>query len=119
MSETINYIEFGSNHLAASRSFFESAFGWRFTDYGADYTAFDGAGLQGGLYRGERGSRVDQGGALVVLYSDNLEASLEKVSALGAQICRPVFAFPGGRRFHFVEPGGNELAIWSDKEPLV
>lgn len=112
--EKINYVEFGSPDLAATRAFFEAAFGWTFADYGPDYIAFSNQGLDGGFFRSPLVSSSDRGGALVVFYSAALEDTLAKVGAAGGRIVKPVFPFPGGRRFHFTEPGGNEFAVWSD-----
>lgn len=110
----IDYVEFASADPQASCDFFASVFGWRFTWYGPDYVAFHGAGLEGGIYRADLRSRAGDGGALIVFYSRDLDASLALVRQHGASISKPVFSFPGGRRFHFLEPAGNELAIWSD-----
>ncbi|MGR3914522.1 MAG: VOC family protein [Gammaproteobacteria bacterium] len=112
--EKINYVELPARDLAASKAFFAAAFGWSFTDYGGDYAAFAGAGLDGGFYRAEVCARASAGSALVVLYSGGLEATLEKITECGGEIVKPIFSFPGGRRFHFTEPSGNELAVWSD-----
>ena len=112
---TINYIELPVADMAASKAFYGTAFGWRFVDYGPDYAAFEGAGIDGGLDAGP-GRKPAADGALVVLYAPDLEAALEAVQAAGGTITKPVFAFPGGRRFHFADPGGNELAIWSDPQ---
>ena len=115
-NEKLNYVEFSSKNLAATKRFFSQIFGWVFTDFGDDYTAFDSeAGLEGGFYNGDKANLCAQGGALMVFYSEDLERSKQKVIDGGAQVVRDIFAFPGGRRFHFIEPGGNELAIWSDK----
>src|SRR3546814_13684539 len=100
--------------MDATKRFFEQAFGWAFEDYGPDYSAFSGQGLDGGFFRSEAAARVDQGSALVVFYSEDLEGMLAKVLAAGGEIVKPIFAFPGGRRFHFTEPSGNELAVWSE-----
>ena len=113
--DKIDYVEFGSRDLAASKRFFQQAFGWTFVDYGPDYTAFSDQGLDGGLYTSERVSTSANGGALLVFYSSELEATQEQIEQAGGEICQAIFAFPGGRRFHFLEPGGNELAVWSDK----
>jgi len=112
--EKINYVELPARDLAATKEFFAAAFGWSFTDYGADYAAFAGAGLDGGFYRAELRAQAAAGSALVVLYSGGLEATLAKIENCGGKIVKPIFAFPGGRRFHFTEPSGNELAVWSD-----
>ena len=114
--EKIDYVEFPSRDLAATKAFFGAVFGWRFTDYGPDYAAFDrAAGLEGGFFAADAASRTAAGAALVVLYSEALEDTLHRVERAGGVVVRPVFAFPGGRRFHFAEPGGNELAVWSDR----
>ena len=110
----IDYVEFASSDLQASCDFFEAVFGWSLEWYGPDYVAFHGAGLEGGIYRADLRSRAAEGGAMIVFYSDDLDASLALVCAHGASISKAVFAFPGGRRFHFLEPAGNELAIWTD-----
>lgn len=118
MSEIkINYLEFPSRDLSATKQFFIQAFGWSFTDYGPDYTAFAcaEAGLDGGFFKSSLASVTANGGALVVLYSVDLESTFMRVKAAGGVIVKDPYAFPGGRRFHFLEPGGNELAVWSDK----
>ena len=112
--EKINYVEFPSQDLPATKRFFSDAFGWTFEDYGPDYSAFAGEGLDGGFFRSELAGRTENGSALLVFYSADLEDTLARVGAAGAVILKPVFSFPGGRRFHFIEPGGNEFAVWSD-----
>lgn len=109
----INYIEFRARDLEAIKNFYSGAFGWVFTDYGPTYTSFSESGVYGGF---EKSDRDIVNGALVVLYHSDLEDIREKVSAEGGEISKDIFSFPGGRRFHFVDPAGNELAIWSDKE---
>ena len=114
--EKIDYLEWPSENLEQTRQFFETVFGWQFQSYGPDYMAFArSAGLEGGFYRAPLESRTDKGAVLVVLYSDHLESTREKVLAAGGEEIKPIFSFPGGRRFHFAEPGGNELAVWSEK----
>jgi uncharacterized protein len=112
--EKLNYVEFPSTNLPSTKLFFEQTFGWAFVDYGPDYAAFTGEGLDGGFFTAEHSSSTATGGALLVFYSASLERTLEKITANGGLIVRPIFTFPGGRRFHFAEPGGNELAVWSD-----
>ena len=112
--EKINYLEFPASDLDATKAFFNTVFGWSFTDFGPDYSAFSDAGVDGGFYRSELASKTANGGALVVFYSEHLEATQTKIEAAGGLILKPVFAFPGGRRFHFCEPSGNEFAVWSD-----
>ena len=111
--EKINYVEFHSRDLSATKAFFTAAFGWSFTDYGPDYCDFSGEGLDGGFFFSETVLTADHGAPLIVFYSENLEASLQSVRASGGEISREIFDFPGGRRFHFLEPGGNELAVWT------
>lgn len=111
--ETINYVEYPARDLQATAAFFQAAFGWSFTHYGPEYMAFSGQGLDGGFYRADLAARCDQGSALIVFYSERLEETLAKVTAAGGAVVKPIFAFPGGRRFHFTEPSGNEFAVWS------
>lgn len=113
-TDKINYVEFPSRDITATKAFFESVFGWSFQDFGPDYTAFTNEGLDGGFFKSDQVSSCVMGSALVVLFSHDLEAALLKVKAGGGTICKEIFSFPGGRRFHFTEPGGNELAVWSD-----
>ncbi len=112
--EKINYVEFPARDLAATKSFFSHVFGWRFQDFGPQYSAFSDQGLDGGFYLSQQYSSPANGGALIVFYSHNLESTLAKIEHAGGQITKPVFEFPGGRRFHFTEPSGNEFAVWSD-----
>ncbi|GAA6143218.1 VOC family protein [Hydrogenophaga sp. 5NK40-0174] len=114
--EKLDYVEFPARDLPATKGFFEKVFGWTFTDYGPAYTAFAGQGLDGGFYQAEMASSPAAGAALLVFYSDRLEETLAKVEAGGGVIVKPIFAFPGGRRFHFTEPSGNEFAVWSTPE---
>ena len=107
----IDYIEFPATELAATKTFYAAAFGWAFTDYGPDYAAFEGEGTDGGFTSDEESAPAKP---LVVLYAQDLEAMQAKVSAAGGLVTRPIFAFPGGRRFHFQDPSGNELAVWSE-----
>ncbi|QPC87046.1 VOC family protein [Mesorhizobium sp. NBSH29] len=106
----LDYLELPASHgtLDVVKSFYSAAFAWSFTDYGPTYSVFD-EGLEGG-FDGEPGSGPAK--PLPVLYSENLEQTLDAVEAAGGTIARPIFAFPGGRRFHFTDPAGNELAVW-------
>lgn len=112
--EKLNYVEFASPDLEATKLFFEQAFNWSFVDYGPEYTAFSGEGLDGGFFKADMCTSPSNGGALLVFYSNDLESTLGKVSQAGGNIVKPIFAFPGGWRFHFTEPSGNEFAVWSD-----
>ena len=105
----LDYIELPGGELAASKVFYATAFGWRFQDYGPEYAAFD-EGIDGGL--DGQADAVRQ--PLPILYATDLEAMLARVEAAGGVILKPIFAFPGGRRFHFRDPAGNELAVWSE-----
>jgi uncharacterized protein len=105
---SIDYIEFPSSTHGATRGFFESAFGWHFTSYGEAYSAIDDAGIDAGV----DGSEHATAAPLAVIRSSDLEKAEQDVVAAGGVITRPAFDFPGGRRFHFREPGGCELAVW-------
>ena len=107
----IDYIEFPVADVAVARRFYSSAFGWEFTDYGPAYTSFIDGRLSGGFRGGEA---AQPGGPLVVIYATDLEAAASGVRAAGGQITQPTYDFPGGRRFHFRDPCGHELAVWSD-----
>ena len=115
MNEKISYVEFPARNIAATKAFFSSVFGWKFTDYGAEYSAFDNAGLAGGIYQSELCASTDTGSVLIVFYSAALEQTQQRIEQAGGKIIKPIFSFPGGRRFHFSEPSGNEFAVWSDK----
>ncbi|WP_028711351.1 VOC family protein [Paracoccus sp. J55] len=104
----IDYLEFSSPDLPATKAFFTRAFGWRFNDYGPDYQEMADAGLSGGIAAGPLAP------PLVIFKADDLEAALARVTEAGATITRPIFDFPGGRRFQFREPGGTEMAVWSE-----
>ena len=108
----INYVEFKAKNLESVKTFYTKAFGWEFTDYGPTYTAFSNSGLEGGF---EKSDDEIINGALVVLYHENLESIKNTVIESEGKISVDIFSFPGGRRFHFIDPAGNELAIWSDK----
>lgn len=111
----IDYVEFPAQDIPATKNFFSRVFDWHFSDYGPDYTAFSNAGINGGFYQSELSSTTTTGSALIVLYSKELEKTQQKVEQNGGKISKAIFSFPGGRRFHFIEPSGNELAVWSDK----
>ena len=108
----ISYVEFKANDLEAIKSFYSNVFNWTFTDYGPTYTSFSESGLFGGF---EQSNKTIINGALVVLYHSNLEVIKNTIVSHGGTISKDIFSFPGGRRFHFKDPAGNELAVWSDK----
>jgi uncharacterized protein len=114
LPKTIDYVEMPSGDLPATKIFFSSLFGWSFQDYGPEYASFDDGRMAGGFYAANKTAPVAEGGTLVVFYQSNLEAARSDVVRFGGKISRDIFDFPGGRRFHFREPGGGEFAIWSE-----
>ena len=112
--EKINYVEFPAKDIEATKSFFIKVFGWEFVDYGPDYTAFSNAGIDGGFFKSDIIVSTNNGSVLIVFYSNDLEQTQSKIEAGGGSIIKPIFSFPGGRRFHFGDPNGNEFAVWSD-----
>lgn len=110
----IDYVEFQAHDIAATKKFFEQLFGWKFTDYGPDYTSFEDGRIAGGFSRADKVSTIAGGGVLIVFYHPRLEEARQRVLDLGGKISADIFSFPGGRRFHFTEPSGNECAIWSE-----
>lgn len=107
----IDYIEFAVTDIARAKAFYGEVFGWRFVDYGPSYCEFTDGRMKGGF---ETSGPVTPGGPLVVLYGDDLEALQARIEAAGGTISKAVFAFPGGRRFHFTDPEGYELAVWTE-----
>ncbi|MDF2153001.1 VOC family protein [Vibrio sp. CAU 1672] len=112
--EKLDYVEFAACDLDATKRFFTKVFGWQFVDYGPEYTAFTNQGLDGGFYLSQQASQTQTGGALLVFYSADIHATLDKVQRHGGSITKAIFEFPGGCRFHFTEPSGNEFAVWSE-----
>ena len=108
----IDYIEIPSTDLKKTQAFFSALFGWSFEHWGDGYISFNDGRLDGGFYLSE--SPAPTNGVLVVFYSDDLERDVRRVQELGATIAKEIFSFPGGRRFHFTDPVGNEYAIWSE-----
>lgn len=109
----VDYVELPSADTARTKQFYSSAFGWKFEDYGPDYTSFFDGRLGGG-FTAETAAPAH--GALVVIYASDLDAAQARIKAAGGKISRDTFSFPGGRRFHFRDPDDNELAVWSDRE---
>jgi uncharacterized protein len=107
----IDYIEIPIKDMAKTKAFYSHVFGWEFTDYGPDYASFHDGRMSGGF---DVSDQVKPGGVLIVFYSANLEAALQKVEETGQPVVKPIFPFPGGRRFHFQDPSGHEMAIWSE-----
>ena len=112
--QQIDYIELPGDDLDALEQFYSSTFGWSFTDYGPEYRAFNDGSLNGGFYKSSKQSKTEDGAVLVVLYANDLEAAQSAVVGNSGTIRKEIFSFPGGRRFHFKDPHGNELAVWSE-----
>lgn len=108
----IDYIEFKANDLEIIKDFYTKLFGWKFTDYGPTYCSFEESGIAGGF---EKTESTISNGALIVLYHEDLDTLMPRVIETGGNIVKDIFSFPGGKRFHFKDPSGNELAVWSDK----
>ena len=111
----INYVELPIKDMAASKAFYTAVFGWSYTDYGPTYAAIDNAGVDGGL-DAESDREPSKTGALIVMLTDDLYAAQARIEDAGGEITVPVFEFPGGQRFHFTDPSGNELAVWTIAE---
>ena len=112
--EKINYIEFPAKDIPAVKTFFSAIFGWKFEDYGPDYVAFSDEGVDGGFFKSDQASTTANGSTLAVFYSNDLASTQAKIEKAGGTIVLAIFSFPGGRRFHFSDPNGNEYAVWSD-----
>ncbi len=112
--EKINYVEFPAKDIDKTKAFFSEVFNWQFVDFGPEYTSFSNQGLDGGFYKSEKSALTETGSALLVFFSNDLEGTLSKIQKSGGTIIKPVFSFPGGRRFHFQEPSGNEFAVWAE-----
>jgi uncharacterized protein len=107
----IDYIEFPAVDIELTKTFYSAVFGWKFEDYGPNYTSFSDGRLAGGF---AKAAKVERGGALIVIYAADLAGAESSVKAAGGTIVKPIFSFPDGRRFHFTDPNGNELAVWSE-----
>jgi predicted enzyme related to lactoylglutathione lyase len=116
LHHAINYVEFSTTDIEKTKQFYSKVFGWTFQDYGPDYIAFGkaSAGIDGGFRKGDAAAESGPGAPLIVLYSRDLKATEDAVVAAGGTIVVPPFEFPGGRRFHFSDGGGNVLAVWSE-----
>ena len=112
--EKINYVELPALDIDRVKDFFSTVFDWSFVDYGPEYTAFSNEGVDGGFFKSDLSASTEKGSALIIFYSKDLEQSQAKIEKAGGSIIKPIFLFPGGRRFHFADPNGNEYAVWSD-----
>lgn len=117
--EKLNYLEFPCSNLQASKVFFEQVFKWTFKDYGDEYSAFSSSVMEGGFFKSELSMSTSSGSALIVFYSIHLEQTAKKITDNGGSIIQEIFNFPGGRRFHFIDPSNNEFAVWSDREMVL
>ena len=107
----VDYVEFGATDIRGTRRFYERVFGWQFEDYGPDYTSFRDGRLSGGF---TRDAPVRPANPLIVIYAARPEEVEAKIRSEGGRIVRRAYEFPGGRRFHFTDPSGNELAVWTE-----
>ncbi len=114
VENSINYIEFPMIDPEAIIMFYETVFGWEFQRWGEDYISFNGAEIDGGFNR-QAEVNPARSGALVILYTKELQKKREQIRAAGGKIVEDIYPFPGGSRFHFADPSGNELAVWSEK----
>jgi predicted enzyme related to lactoylglutathione lyase len=110
-NSTVDYIEFPTTDMEATKRFYTLVFGWVFEDYGPDYASFRDGRTWGGFFSSDK---VGASSPLVVIYADDLVAMEARVTGAGGRITKEAFDFPGGRRFHFADPGGNELAVWTE-----
>lgn len=112
----IDYIELAVLDVIEAKDFYAEAFAWTFTDYGPEYAGIRDLAVEGGEVGGLRlTEEVHSGGPLVLLFSEDLDASVTRVLAAGGTIVKGPYEFPGGRRFHFMDPSGNELGVWAKR----
>ena len=110
------YLEIPAKNIEVCKKFFSQVFGWSFVDYGPDYCCFSKKeeGIDGGFFKADLTVSTNSGSVLIVLYSSELEVTQSKIGASGGKIIKSIYSFPGGRRFHFIDPNGNEYAVWSE-----
>lgn len=114
LHNTLNYIEIPVSDLPLTKQFFQQVFTWEFVDYGPEYSCFVNAGINGGFYLSKQHFTLANGSPLLVLYSQKLASTQQAIIAAGGTISQSIFSFPGGCRFHFLDPNGNEFAVWSE-----
>lgn len=114
--EKINYLEIPAKDIEQTKAFFNEVFGWSFMDYGPEYIASSDAGIDIGFFKSTQSVQTGLGSALIILYSDTLEDTHQKIERAQGKILKPIYSFPGGRRFHFADPNGNEFAVWGESE---
>jgi len=110
----IDYVEIPVTDMKRARAFFEAMFGWEFQEWGDEYFSFNDGRLDGGMRLSVEPAPPT--GVLMVFFSENLERDVERVRELGGTISQDIFSFPGGRRFHFIDPVGTEMAIWGESD---
>jgi predicted enzyme related to lactoylglutathione lyase len=110
----INYIEIPTQNITGTKAFFSQVFNWQFVDYGPEYCSFSAQGVNGGFFTSDLVVSTATGSPLIVLYSEDLQGTQDSIEQAGGKILQGIFTFPGGRRFHFSEPNGNEFAVWSE-----
>lgn len=108
----IDYLEIPVRNINDTKAFFTRVFGWKFSDYSPQYTCFNGAGIKGGFYQDARNFTLAKGAPLLVIFSSDLMETEQEVKNAGGEISKSLFDFPGGRRFHFIDPNGNEFGVW-------
>lgn len=118
IDQKIDYVEFPASDFDAVEAFYHKVFDWQFTDFGPEYRAFHDEKLDGGFYKSELQSTTAQGAVLVLTYAIDLESTYQKVVDNGGRISAEIFSFPGGRRFQFLDPHGNELGVWTERDPV-
>lgn len=114
-SDRIDYVELAAPDLPASKAFYSAVFGWKFENFGPEYASFREARLEGGLTSLRQPAPLGSG-TLVVFRADDIRVAEKRIVAAGGKITTEFFDFPGGHRFHFTDPGGNELAVWAPRE---
>ncbi|RLV57960.1 VOC family protein [Parashewanella curva] len=109
----VNYLEIPAKDIAVTKAFFTQVFDWEFMDFGDEYCSFTGQTVNGGFYLADTHVSLEKGSPLIVLFSDDLSQTQTDIEQAGGSIIQPEFSFPGGRRFHFADPNGNEFAVWA------
>ena len=110
----IDYLEIPTSDIEQTKTFFGALMGWKFEDFGPAYSCFNDGRMKGGFFESEKRISPANGSILLVFYVSDLEAAYRDVCSLGGKISKEIFSFPGGRRFHFTEPCGNEFAFWTE-----
>lgn len=112
--DKINYLEIPAKNIDSTKAFFAEVFAWEFVDYGPEYCSFSDQGVDGGFFKSELTVSTKNGSALIIFYNNDLEGTQARIEDAGGSIVKETYSFPGGRRFHFADPNGNEYAVWSE-----